>query len=112
MTLNFVVLKMKNLQSITVESGGSFYVHDSVIEGLTKSDFYKFFVYGTMRIDNSYVNETWGPDFGDMSKSGIQILSDDVIISDSTISNAKETAVGINSGTAEIINCKIINNEY
>ncbi|MCK5561200.1 MAG: fibronectin type III domain-containing protein, partial [Thermoplasmata archaeon] len=112
LTLNYVKLKMKDLKSITVESGGSFYVYNSVIEGITKSDFYKFFVYGTMRIENSYVNETWGPDFGYMWKSGIQILSDDVIIYNSTISNAKETAIGIESASPKIINCNIINNAY
>jgi hypothetical protein len=112
LTLINVKLIMQDLTGITVESGGSFYVYNSEIVGSTKSDFYEFVVYGTMRIDNSFVNETWGPDAGNMVESGIQILSDDVIISNSTISNAKETGIGIYYASPKILNCNIINNNY
>jgi len=110
LTFNNVTLKLYATSVITVEPGGAFYIYESIIDGISSSYYYKFIVNGKMRIFDSSINNTWGPQYGDVGTSGIQIYSDDVIIYNSTICHGKQFGIGINGASPQIINCNISNN--
>ena len=97
--------------NITVAEGGTFnLLNNSLITtNSTSPDPYKFRIDGTALIENSTVEE-----MKDLSGpyDGIQIYSDDVEISNSTIRNGSGNGVYVETGTVSITNSSIIDNNW
>jgi parallel beta-helix repeat protein len=92
LTFNNVTLKMKypfvKGCMINVTDGGEFYVYDSNITAYNTSLPYEFEVYGKMIIENSKISHMSGATRISAYGGGIEIYSDDVRISNSTISHS------------------------
>jgi beta propeller repeat protein len=74
---------------------GELYVYNSVISVIDPEDlgYYNFFIFGNMTMHNSKVRYVGSSDPIDTYKSGIQIYSDDVLISNSLIESCEESGI-------------------
>ncbi|UCF07168.1 MAG: right-handed parallel beta-helix repeat-containing protein, partial [Thermoplasmata archaeon] len=117
LTLDQVILKMNSTKngeySIVVEEGGTLMITDSEITAANPLFRYKFLVFGSMIMQDSQVNCLWGSkDEGSKGKGGIQIHSDDVVISGSTISNSQTSGIYISKAAPSITHNEIFDCEY
>jgi parallel beta-helix repeat protein len=117
LTLNGVTLKMNctydGQYNITVEPGGVFYVLEgSVITSANSSHGYCFFVQdgSTFRMSESELHECGMGPHDDWRKPGLWILSNDIVVEKSLISDNK-CGIFIVDGEPVIRNNNITNNE-
>ena len=111
LTLKNIKLKMNSTASITrkieVESGGILNIlENSIVTAYDLSYEYDFYFYSTSNglINNSIVEEL------DLSSGGIQINSNNVTITNSTIRNSESHGISIYSANPNISNNIITNN--
>ncbi|MEW5936484.1 MAG: right-handed parallel beta-helix repeat-containing protein [Candidatus Thermoplasmatota archaeon] len=107
LTLNNVTLRINQTAngacSINVTAGGQFYVNQGSNITSNNTYYFWFLVYGKLKMEHSYASCMYGTGV-DGRWGGIHILSDDVYIGNSTISNGPAAGITIEYKTSAIYN--------
>src|SRR5512136_3149823 len=110
LTLDNVLLRFDSAQdgdcSVDVQQGGALNILDmSNVSSNRPGVHYRFVVHGSMAINASAVTEVWGDDRS--WAGGIQVYSDSVSITNSSVLNGRTGGISIFNCSPEIYNCDI-----